>query len=41
MVQQMATTSFNAEGGRIEYPVELSKRWRVTTSIKTVSGEDG
>ena len=40
MVQQMATTSFHAEGRRLEHQEELAKRWRVTTRSKAVAGED-
>ena len=40
MVQQMATTIFNADGGRLEHQEELSKRWRVATRRKTFSGEE-
>ena len=40
MAQQMATTIFNADGGRLEHQMELSKRWRVATRRKTFSGEE-
>ena len=40
MAQQMATTIFNADGGRLEHQEELSKRWRVATRRKTFSGEE-
>ena len=40
MVQQMATTSFHAEGRRLKHQEELSKCWRVTTRSKTIGGRD-
>ena len=40
MVQRMMTTSFNADGGRLEHQEELAKRGRVATCSEIVSGED-
>ena len=34
MAQQMATTIFNADGGRLEHQEELAKRGGVTTGAR-------
>ena len=41
MMQRMMTTSFNADGGRLEHQEELAKRGRMATKSKTVRGSDG
>ena len=41
MIQRMMTTSFNADGGRLEHQEELAKRGRMATKSKTVRGRDG